>query len=186
MEKGKELRYNHIWLKKKYGEQATNACSPLAFSILFDTEFFVEIFLDKIKSSIGISINQENIMLADYCSKINRSTFQQYNVFETNGKFSIPKDILLDLWGDSPDTLEECYVYFISVVTDSGWHKQCVIQTKDRFHLIDGNYNNILSYEKSEFLKAFYFNRLTNLSVLINQVDNSFVKYKISEFLHIL
>ena len=112
--------------------------------------------------------------------------YQLYNVFETNAKFNIPKEILQDIWSDKPEG-DNIYIYFLTIVgTNGGFHKCALIQDTDTFYYLDTSYHTVLEYDTVSFFEHFYYNKLVNLSVLANVKDNTFKDYKAQDFKHIV
>lgn len=193
MKFGQELKFNYSWCQENIGGHIANVCSPLLFSCIFNTRFFIETYTKSNHNEDGISTNSENILLRDYCSMEYASElFEQYNVMETNGKFSIPKAILIDILSEKPtesdySTYGELYLYLMNVVTDrGGFHKVALIQTKELCYFIDTNNKCVLEYEHAEFLEKFFYNKITNLSVLLYPGSGSWMKHQLKNFAHII
>lgn len=188
MQQGKPLEFNSKWFIENYGGRCENVCSPLAFSILFNDFYFIEDRLNSTyPSNLGYSLSKENQILRSYFSSRAEKQYEQYNIFETNNKFSIPSSIMEDIFSDIPERDNECYVYYLGVLSsNANPHKIILVQNKDKFYLVDPNNTNVLIYEQQEFIHSFNFKRVFNLSVLIDVDSNSFKIYTKEELNHLL
>lgn len=186
---GKVITHNNTWYRSVNG-QRPNLCSALVLSSVFNTDSFVKRYEEVFESKDGISTLQENLLLSHYFNRSGEEGFEEnyqlLNVFETNAKFAIPKDILIDIWSDRPES-DNIYIYFLNIVgTGGGFHKCALIQDKDTFYYLDPSYQTILEYDSAAFFEHFYYNKLVNLSVLASVKDNSFKEYKAVDFSHIV
>jgi len=184
MKFGKEIKYNSEWRAANYPELSPVTCSPLLFSTVFNDDYFIKKYseLYKDNKNPGIIINSENIILRDYLPMLGN---EQLNIIETNGKFTIPKETIIDLWEDTPDE-NHVYIYYLVVIGQSGFHKVALLQTRSQFYYIDTNNKTVFVYEQHELINQFPYNRLTNLSVLVNPAIPEFIAYKKENFLHII
>lgn len=182
---GKEIKYNINWYKNTYPTGVSNVCSPLLFSSIFNTEFFIDRYSAKYKENTGVIINQENILIRDYFETISKRPCEQLNVIETNGKFTVSKETIADIWQDAPHK-DEVYIYYLIILGNAGFHKVAVVQTHDKFYYVDSNNQTVFVYEQHELVNQFPYNRLTNLSVLVEPTTPEFVTYKKDDFLHII
>lgn len=194
MKFGKELKYHNKWYRERFGDNSrSNVCSPLLFSCLFDNEFFIQRYLSDagIKSD-GISTNQENWLLREFFLTKTQVPFEQYNVFETNGKFNISSEVIKDIWMEHPQEKDyaeygEAYLYMLNIVSPlGGFHKVALLQTIDKSLYFDSNQNTVLEYEHHELIEKFPYNKVNNISVMINPVTGEWMKFKISDFNHLI
>lgn len=195
MQLGKQLPFSRHTVPAANGEQLKR-CSPLAFSSLFNDDFFLRYFDNTAEKEIGVTTNQENLALTEYskggCGILNLgdSVVQQYNIFETNGKFTLPFFLLEEIFSELPER-GYCYVYFLNVFSSGNeLHKQIVIQSKDYCYLIDSSNTNVIIFEHQEYINSNYVKRLTNLSVLMSIHERKFIfgteGYDINLFKHLI
>jgi hypothetical protein len=154
-------------------------CSPLAFSSFFNDTFFLDYFKDYSLDS-GVTTNQENNALIEYSNfgcgilGLKGLQVQQYAIFETNGKFAIPRHIITEILEDAPEA-GRCYCYFINIAQQDGFHKQILIRTKDTISIIDANFSNVFVLAPFEYFEGNAINRITNLSVLMSVHDSKWI-----------
>ena len=134
MKQGKRIeRYNTKWLesnKEAINGDHSNVCSLLNFSIVFDSSSFIDIYNSLLKGHRpqGLCIPDESLLISEFYKTFGteKTNIQIYNVFETNGKFKIPTDIIKDILSDTPEP-DECYLYFVFIVGKlGGFHLQII------------------------------------------------------------
>lgn len=195
MQPGKRLPFSRHTIPAANGEQLKR-CSPLAFASFFNDQFFLDYFNNTAEMSVGITTNQENLALQEYSKggsgilNLPNTLVQQYNIFETNGKFTLPFFLLEQIFEDLPEN-GKCYAYFLNVFSsENELHKQIVLLTKEHCYLIDSVNTNVIIMEPKEYISSNYVKRLTNLSVLMSIHERKFVYgtdgYDVSIFKHLI
>ncbi len=196
MQLGKQLPFSKHTSPSANGE-SLKRCSPLAFSSFFNDKFFLDYFENDREKNEGVIINQENSALSQYSRERNcgllrckEEVYEQYSIFETNGKFTIPFFVLSDIFTEVPNK-GFAFVYFLSVYSKEGqMHKQIAIQTNDKFYIIDSSNTHVVILEHKEYIESNYIKRLTNLSVLMSIHERKFVGgtegYDITLFKHLI
>lgn len=180
MQLGKILPFSKHNTLQANGEQAQR-CSPLAFSSFFNDDFFLNYFNNTAQFSTGVTTNQENLALKEY-SKGNNGILnlpdvliEQYTVFETNGKFTLPFFLLDEIFSELPDN-GRTFAYFINTYTkETAYHKQILLKTKEASYLIDSQNTNVIVFEHEEYLASNYLKKLTNLSVLMSVHERKYI-----------
>lgn len=195
MELGKKLPFSRHSCPTANGEQLKR-CSPLAFSSLFNDDFFLRYFDNTAYSSEGLITNQENIALSNYsqggCGFLQEhgKEIQQYAIFETDAKFTIPFFVLEEIFSEKPDS-DRVFIYFTNTFTKENMlHKQIILWAKDACYLIDSANENVIVMTHQEYINSTYLKRLTNLSVLLSVHERKFVcgtdGYDIKLFKHLI
>jgi hypothetical protein len=194
MTTGKKLPFSKHTLEAAIGDPLKR-CSPMALSSFFNDRFFVDFYMNNDKQKDGNSINKENVALTEYsktgCGFLKTDKLvQQYCVFETNGKFSVPPFVLEEVFSDLPEN--GCiYAYFITIASQNvGMHKQILLRAKDGMYLIDSENTNVIWLSYEEYMSSNIIKRITNVSVLMFVEENQFAffpqGYDINLFKHLI
>lgn len=163
---------------------AAKRCSLLAFSSLFETGYFLSKLTEE-ETAGGITTNMENSLLREFFSKGVPNAFkdrancfglhvEQYAIFETNGKFRIPTHYLEEIFDDSPSR-GRMYIYFISIATSGGFHKQIYLRTSEAIYIIDSQREFVEVLSLQEFYSTQILNKITNLSALMVVPEKKFL-----------
>lgn len=177
MQLGKELPFS---IHNTPANGVTVMCSPLAFSSLFDNKYFIDFFEERDYQGLGLITNQENEALRNFSlgnwSKIlPDSLVEQYAIFETDAKFTLPVHLMPEILSDKPDA-DKVYIYLTNTFSKENLlHKQIVLWGKYNGYLIDTNNKNVIVMEHQEYIASSYIKRLTNLSVLMSIPERKFV-----------
>lgn len=178
MQLGKELPFSIHNCPTANGVSAR--CSPLAFSSLFNNKFFIEFFKEDDYGELGLITNQENEALRLFSFHLRNTILppkivEQYAIFETDAKFTLPVHLMPEILSDKPDA-DKVYVYLTNTFSKENLlHKQIVLWGKYNGYLIDTNNKNVIVMEHQEYITSSYIKRLTNLSVLMLVRERKFV-----------
>lgn len=178
---GKRLQFSEFTYPSN---GAAKRCSVLALSSLFSTGYFLS-RLSEEELSGGITTNMENFLIREFFYKGVPNTFksksntyglhiEQYSIFETNGKFRIPLHYLEEIFDDSPEN-GKAYLYFVSIATGAGFHKQIYIRSKTSIYIIDSQREFVEVFTMPEFYSTSLLTKITNLSVLMIVPEKRFL-----------